>query len=317
MRAGTVARGCLLGLLAVTLLAPAAIAQGRVDKALNQPASASSFQETSELPASETCIPCTANKGNDGRSRTRWGSAFDDPSPSWQVDLGSSRLVDTVVIDWEESFATRYRIEASLDGTAFTPVAPEQTGSEGDRTTRFAAVSARFVRITGLGKANADKGISFWSAQVLGPPDPAPVPTAPPVVTGTQAAGPIRLPDAGAPTAPRERLLSPFPVVRIRGSVTATGARIVLLTVRAPRGARIEARCRGRSCPTRRVVLRSRRLTRVRVLERHFRSGTVIEVLVTRRGRVGKYTRFRVRSGRAPARTDGCATFAPSGRTRC
>lgn len=311
MRSTTIPRGCILGLLALIVLAPGALAQAPVDKALNQPASASSIQTTSLLPASETCIPCTAGKGNDGNSRTRWGSAFADPSPSWQVDLGSPRLVDTVAINWEASFASSYRIEGSLDGAAFTPLAPNQAGSAGVRTTRFAAVSARYVRVTGLAKANADKGISFWSAQVLGPADP------PPASTPQAAASPIRLPDAGAPAAPRARLLSPFPVIRIRGSVTATGARIALLTVRAPRGARIEARCRGRSCPVRRIVLSSRRLTRVRALERDFRSGTVIEVLVTRRGRVGKYTRFRVRSGRAPARTDGCATFAPSTRARC
>ena len=315
------ARGCTLGLLATALLAPGALAQGRVDKALNRPASASSVQTTSELAPSQTCIPCTPNKGNDGDSRTRWGSAFTDLRPSWQVDLGSPRLIDTVVIDWEVSFASSYRIETSLDGAAFTPVAADQFGSAGVRTTRFAATSARHVRITGLAKVNPTKGISFWSAQVIGPPDPGPAaPGVPNVVaaTGTQAApAPIRLPDAGAPSAPRARPLSPFPVVRIRGSVTATGARIALLTVRAPRGARIEARCRGRSCRTRRVVMPSRRLTRVRALERHFRSGTVIELLVTRRGRIGKYTRFRVRRGRAPARTDGCATFAPSRRTRC
>ena len=308
-------RGCLLGLLATALLAPPALAQARTDKALDQPARASSVQVTSLLPAAETCIPCTADKGNDGDSGTRWGSTFEDPSPSWQVDLGSPRLVDRVAIDWEASFATSYRIEASLDGAAFTPVASVQIGSAGVRTTAFALTTARYVRIVGLAKSNATKGISFWSAQVLGPADPAPA--APPATALTAAQTPISLPDTGAPASPRARLLSPFPVVRIRGRVTATGARIALLTVRAPRGARIEARCRGRSCPTRRVVLPSRRLTRVRTLERHFRSGTVIEVLVTRRARIGKYTRFRVRSGRAPARTDGCATFAPSRRTRC
>ena len=196
----------------------------------------------------------------------------------------------------------------------------QQTGSPGARRTAFAATTARYVRVTGLAKVNANRGISFWSAQMFGPADPPPAVAAPApaaAATGTVASAPIRLPDAGAPSSPRARLLTPFPVVRIRGSVTPTGARIALLTVRAPRGSRIEARCRGRSCPARRVVLRSKRVTRVRALERNFRSGTVIEVLVTRRDRIGKYTRFRVRSGRAPARTDGCATSSSRRRTRC
>ena len=34
--------------------------------------------------------------------------------------------------------------------------------------------------------------------------------------------------------------------------LTRTGARITLLTVRAPKGARITLRCRGTSCPAKR-----------------------------------------------------------------
>ena len=316
-----IGRGCIAGVVGLALLAPAAMGQAGVDKALNRPATSSSVQTESALAPSQTCTPCTPGKGNDGNQRTRWGAAFADPQPSWQVDLGSPRLVDSVVIDWEDSFASSYQIATSLDGSAFTVVAAQQIASPGTRRTAFAATTARYVRVAGLAKANADKGISFWSAQVFGPPDPAPAAAAPtPAATGTGTAStsaPIRLPDAGAPASPRARLLTPFPVVRIRGSVTSLGARIALLTVRAPRGSRIEARCRGRSCPARRVILRSARVTRVRALERNFRSGTVIEVLVTRRGRIGKYTRFRVRSGRAPARTDSCAAFASRSRTRC
>ena len=320
--------------LVATLLAvapTAAQAQGREDKALRRPASASSVQVVSALAPSQTCIPCTPGKANDGDPDTRWGSTFDDPRPAWQVDLGAARLVDAVVLDWEDSYATRYQIETSLDGSAFTVVAREQIGLPGTRRTTFAPTTARHVRVTGLAKSNAGKGISLWSAQVFGPPDPtAPAPSSSVTATGPTAAGTaagpavpgssssIRLPDTGAPArSSRALLLSPFPIVRIRGSVTATGARIALLSVRAPRGTTIDVRCRGRGCSARRLTLRSRRLTRVRALERHFRAGTVIEVLVARRGRVGKYTRFRVRRGRAPARADGCASFEPRRRTPC
>ena len=34
-------------------------------------------------------------------------------------------------------------------------------------------------------------------------------------------------------------MLKPFPIVRIKGVLTARGARVTLLTVRAPRGARL------------------------------------------------------------------------------
>src|SRR5262249_13039565 len=45
------------------------------------------------------------------------------------------------------------------------------------------------------------------------------------------------------------RLLHPFPIVRIRGVLTRSGARVTRLTVRGPRDVRISVRGRGGSCP--------------------------------------------------------------------
>ena len=53
----------------------------------------------------------------------------------------------------------------------------------------------------------------------------------------------------GASSIPTLRAISPFPIVRIRGRLTAHGARILLLTVRAPNGATVVAKCKGRGCP--------------------------------------------------------------------
>lgn len=296
--------------LLVALVAPAsAFAQSRPDLALRQPATASSFQQTSDLAASQTCIPCLPAKANDGDRGTRWGSAFSDAAPWWQVDLGAARSVDSVRLDWELSFATLYRIDTSLDGGTFTPAATQSLNSNRPVTTRFAARSARLVRVTGLARARSDKGISFWRAEVFGPTtfDPPAAPAPAPVALAT-----------GAPTATSTRpsLLAPFPIVRIRGEATSTGALVRLLSVRAPRGARIDVRCRGRRCP-RRLVLRSRGVNRIRPLERYLRAGTVIEVRVSRPGRLGKYTRFRVRRGRAPARFDSCVLAGARRPTGC
>jgi hypothetical protein len=52
--------------------------------------------------------------------------------------------------------------------------------------------------------------------------------------------------------AARAALLSPFPVVRMVSTLIPTGVRLRLLTVRAPRGAEVTLRCRGRDCPYRR-----------------------------------------------------------------
>jgi hypothetical protein len=106
---------------------------------------------------------------------------------------------------------------------------------------------------------------------------------------------------------PPPPLLSPFPVIRIVSRTTVRGVRVLLLVVHAPRGAKVRVHCKGRSCPWRRRSVRPRHgHVRIRALERPLRAGTVIEVFVSRPGRIGKYTRIRIRRGRAPARKDAC-----------
>jgi PKD domain len=57
---------------------------------------------------------------------------------------------------------------------------------------------------------------------------------------------PLRQPVVG-PTPP-PRMLSPFPIVRLVGSVTEVGTEIHVLSVRAPKGAQVLVRCLGRGC---------------------------------------------------------------------
>lgn len=114
------------------------------------------------------------------------------------------------------------------------------------------------------------------------------------------------------------QLMSPFPVVRIAGRVSGRGARIRRLTVDAPPGAGVSLACSGRGCPFRRVqktiskrlragVLPSSRLLRIRRLEgRLLRPGTTLMLFVTQADSVGKYTRFKIRRGKSPARRDMC-----------
>jgi hypothetical protein len=123
------------------------------------------------------------------------------------------------------------------------------------------------------------------------------------------------------------RLMSPFPIVRITGKVSKKGARIKRLTVRAPFGATINVRCRGRRCPFRRTSRTVARVGKVkspsatirikRLEGRFLRGGTSIKVLVSRQGEVGKYTKFRIRSGRPPVRTDLCLAPATTAPTEC
>ena len=108
-------------------------------------------------------------------------------------------------------------------------------------------------------------------------------------------------------TARTRRAIRPFPVVRMRGRLTATGARVTLLSVRAPRAAKITVRCKGR-CPTAagRAAKRKSRLTRMGRFERSLRSGTRITVSVTRRRLRRQADHVRDPARRAPLRTDRC-----------
>jgi hypothetical protein len=109
-------------------------------------------------------------------------------------------------------------------------------------------------------------------------------------------------------------LIQPFPVVRIAGFDTAVGARLTLLSVLAPAGARITITCKGSGCPSH---LRANQfaltyhhealaLLKFKRFERAFHAPAALEIRVSARGEIGKYTRFTIRRGKLPVRVDAC-----------
>ena len=107
---------------------------------------------------------------------------------------------------------------------------------------------------------------------------------------------------AGGPAA---RMMRPFPVVRFAGRLTSRGARLHLLTVKAPKGAAIKAICRGKGCPRSRI-LRTARVERLRKLQTSYRAGARIVLRITKPGRIGKYVRITIRKEKQPLRRDSC-----------
>jgi len=108
-------------------------------------------------------------------------------------------------------------------------------------------------------------------------------------------------------------LMQPFPVVRIAGTETGSGVKLRLLRVQqTPAGARVTVRCRGRRCPVRSAsrvaVSRPPEASSVefRAFERFLRFGVTLEILVSKPGEIGKYTRFELRRGKLPTRVDMC-----------
>ncbi len=122
-------------------------------------------------------------------------------------------------------------------------------------------------------------------------------------------------------------LMQPFPVVRIVGSLTHSGARISLLSVQAPISARVTVTCRGRSCPAKSVShlasaskhrqVSGTALITFRRFARTLRAGVVLEIRVTKAGEVGKWTRFLIRRGHVPVRSDNCLWSSSPTPTNC
>jgi hypothetical protein len=118
-------------------------------------------------------------------------------------------------------------------------------------------------------------------------------------------------------------LMQPFPIVRFAGSVTSYGAKLKLLTVQAPIGARVQVTCVGRRCKTKsesRIAAastKSKAVSRAVTLsfarfERALRAGVTLQIRVTISGQIGKFTSFAVRRGKLPVRKDQCVLTTSS-----
>ncbi|MDP9345199.1 MAG: PKD domain-containing protein [Actinomycetota bacterium] len=164
-------------------------------------------------------------------------------------------------------------------------------------------------------RATDDRGVSAIAFQTVEVSAAAGVT---PAVQPAPGSAPVGPPPSSR--APSPGLMSPFPVVRIRGIIIGGRVRIGVLSVKAPKGATVRIHCRGGSCAVHWVshrVLSAAHSVRFRRLERSVRAGTVIEVFVRSTKAIGKYTRFDIRAGKAPLRRDGCLSPGSMRPTRC
>lgn len=149
-------------------------------------------------------------------------------------------------------------------------------------------------------------------------PEPTPAPPATFEVAAAPTATPVPTAGQVLHQASTRRVMKPAPVVRMSGELTTNGANVTVLSIRAPRAAKITVRCTG-PCPRKSWSTsgtRKRQLTRASAFERPLASGTKLSVSITRRGYIGKRTVFTIRLGKAPLRRDSC--LSSSGRsTKC
>jgi hypothetical protein len=110
-------------------------------------------------------------------------------------------------------------------------------------------------------------------------------------------------PKPAQPAAPQLR--NPASSIRISGRLTATGAHVTRLVVKAPHGSRITVTCAGRGCPARRVG-QTAAVWHARRFERDLRAGVKLTITVAKAGYITKVTTITIRRGRAPLRSDLC-----------
>lgn len=107
----------------------------------------------------------TASNVVDGDVETSWQGA--ETNDEWiQVDLGAVKAINTVNINWETAFASKYEIQVSTDGETWTTVKKE-AGTKGEVTSTFEAVRARYVRMQGIKRAT-QYGYCIFELEVYG-----------------------------------------------------------------------------------------------------------------------------------------------------
>ncbi|MEU2245734.1 beta-N-acetylglucosaminidase domain-containing protein [Streptomyces sp. NPDC019224] len=114
----------------------------------------SSGDETDGFPASAA---------SDGDPGTRWSSPAEDGA-WWQAELPAPVRLGKVVLDWQDAYASRYRVQVSADGRTWRTAATVREGAGGHESVRMDAKDTRFIRVRGDERAT-EYGISLWSVK--------------------------------------------------------------------------------------------------------------------------------------------------------
>ena len=103
----------------------------------------------------------------DGDAATRWSSQFSDPQ--WiQVDLGLTKNITRVLLNWEIAAGKDYKIQVSDNGSSWTDI-KTVTGNTASGVLDYTGLtgSGRYVRVYGTSRTTI-YGYSLWEFQVYG-----------------------------------------------------------------------------------------------------------------------------------------------------
>lgn len=109
----------------------------------------------------------TESQGGDA-FQSRWVSNREAQDEWLQIDFETMHEIDKVVLNWENAHASKYRIQASMNGNTWTDVHLETEGQAGISTFEFEnPFEARYLRIYG-DVAATKYGFSLWEVEVYG-----------------------------------------------------------------------------------------------------------------------------------------------------
>jgi len=179
-RRGGLTLGLVVGLglallLAVGPVSPANAAGPLISQ--GRPVVASSTESAAAFPATAAV---------DGNLGTRWSSAFADPQ-TIQIDLGATKVIDQVVLNWETAFATAFAVQVSSNASSWTNIYSTTTGTGGVQTLAVSG-TGRYIRLN-LTARSTQWGYSLWEFQVFGTDSTTPTPTPTPTPTVTNPPG--------------------------------------------------------------------------------------------------------------------------------
>ncbi|MEU4541683.1 discoidin domain-containing protein, partial [Streptosporangium sp. NPDC023825] len=102
----------------------------------------------------------------DGNPATRWSSAYSDPQ--WiTVDLGATRSISRVRLNWEAAYGKAYQVQTSTNNSTWTTV-HSTVASDGGVDDLTVTGTGRYVRVYGTQRGLPAYGYSLWDLDIYG-----------------------------------------------------------------------------------------------------------------------------------------------------
>lgn len=100
---------------------------------------------------------------------TRWSPKLGVDNEWIYFDFGKEKVLNKIVIRWENAFATEYEILTSSDAKKWMRLLLKEDGRGAMETLEFSPIKARYVKIIGLKRINDQWGFSMWEFEPYGP----------------------------------------------------------------------------------------------------------------------------------------------------